>query len=361
MKATHVSALEDRALYNEYRRRLDARSILTHYGARNCTEQAGGDGTTEIVHSCLLDAVEPHHRNGDANPSACVNVERGQYICYAIGWGGDLLHLIQKLENKESITLALPVISSLMTGATLSQTGFTDELNRLFAKPTFSYDPPAYALSMLDPWAFCHPYMTEERGVSPEAQSLLKIGYDERENRIVFPHIFDGKLVGFQKRAIPHRPGLWPGTENQMPKYRSSSGFPKAETLYNYDVAKSSPHVTVVESPMSVAKAHSLGLPYTVATFGAKVTDHQIALLRNFSRVTVWFDNDGAGHTGERKLVEALYRHTDVRVVTPDDRDLGDHHDPREVACTIVGARPAVLALADYDKERTYAQRRPRY
>jgi DNA primase len=103
----------------------------------------------------------------------------------------------------------------------------------------------------------------------------------------------------------------------------------------------------VVESPMSVAKAVTLGIPNVCATFGAKVTQHQIDLLKPFGTVTVWFDNDNAGRSGERKLVDGLYRHTDVRVVTPDFRDLGDYTDANEVVTTILGARPAVLALAE--------------
>ena len=352
-----MAGLLDRAAYNDYKRRLDGRALLEHYGAQNCTEQPGADGTTEIVHSCLLDRVEPHHTNGDANPSACLNIDKGVYVCYALGWGGDLMHLVAKLEDKDSLSAALPTISEMLTGATADTETFSDELDRLFSTPVYDIDLPSYSTRVLDPWLYCHPYMTDERGIPEEIQALLKIGYDMEENRIVFPHFVQGRLVGWQKRVIPERPG-WPGTTVQQPKYRNSSGFPKAETLYNYDIASRHRHVIVVESPMSVAKAHSLAIPGVVATFGAKVTDHQAELLRSFERVIVWFDADPAGFAGQHRLVEALHRHTDVLVVDPDERDLGDYTDPGELHSTLASARPAALVLAEYDMQRRYGRRK---
>ena len=96
---------------------------------------------------------------------------------------------------------------------------------------------------------------------------------------------------------------------------------------------------------MSVARAVSLGLPNVVATFGAKVSRRQIALLhRNFDTVYVWFDRDGAGLAGEKKLVEGLHRHTSVFVITPDGgRDLGDA-DLEEIADQARTGGPAALA-----------------
>ena len=83
-------------MYEDYKRRLDARQVLEHYGADNCMEQMGRDGSTEIIHSCLLDRVEPHHRNGDQNPSAACNLDKKLYVCYNY-WGGDLFHFIAKM------------------------------------------------------------------------------------------------------------------------------------------------------------------------------------------------------------------------------------------------------------------------
>jgi len=346
---TGLGELQQRAIYDEYKRRLDARAVLEHYGAENCSELSGSDGTTEVVHSCLIDRVEPHHTNGDASPSACANLEKKLYTCYAGGWSGDFFHLIAKMEGKESLADALPVIGEFLTGAVSEAEDLRTTIGRFFTRPGADLiDLPTYHERVLKPWALVHPYLYEERGITVEAASKLQLGFDERENRIVFPHFWNGRLIGWQKRAIPSRPG-WPGTYSDYPKYRSSLGMPKSETLYHYDQARKYTSVLVVESPMSVAKAVSWGLDNICATFGAKVSDRQIDLLKGFNRVTVWFDSEPAGRAGERKLVQGLYRHTAVDAIIPEeDTDLADYTHLDEAVAMWSRAVPAALRLPEY-------------
>jgi 5S rRNA maturation endonuclease (ribonuclease M5) len=344
--------IENLSAYGEYRRRLDAREVLARYGAQNCTEQINRkDGTTEIVHSCLLDRVEPHHKNHDANPSAWCNVDKNLYVCSSY-WSGDLLHLIQKLEGKENLSEVLPTVGEMLRGATQERDQFAAHLQKLFtAHEIYDAEIPTYSPQVLNPWSASHPYMREERGISQEVHQRLRIGYDPAENRIVIPHFWEGQLVGWQKRAIPERP-LWPGTMNPFPKYRSSTGFPKSDTLYGFDYASRGHQIVVVESPMSVARAHSLGITNVTATFGAKVSRHQIEMLTDFGEIIVWFDHDPAGYHGARQLVEGLQRHTKVLVVDPDEgSDLADYPSAEAVCAKLETARPAALWLAALDLE----------
>lgn len=343
----------DERLQADVLSRLDPRAVLAHYGAQNCHDQVGPDGTTEIIHSCIIDRVMPHHKNGDRSPSASLNVEKRLYCCYSLGWGGDLVRLLQKMEKADALTDL--DFTGLLTGSVRSVEDFRAEIIRLMT-PTHSasVDLPRYADSVLSPWMASHPYLREERGISQEAHEALRLGYDPVINRVVFPHIFRGHLVGWQTRAIPGRPG-WPGTPSQIPKYKSTPGLPKAETLYAYDLADRSRPVVVVESPMSVAKAVSLGVDNVVATFGAKVADPQVDLLRDFPEVVVWFDDDPAGRGGERSVVRRLYRHTSVSVVFPEPgRDMGDYDDPGAVRRAIAGAVPATMMLAEYARADRY-------
>jgi len=337
--------------------------VLDHYGAENQhTEINGKDGTTEIVHSCLLDRVEPHHAHGDSTPSARCNIEKKLYTCFSY-WGGDLFHLIQKLEGKETFDAVVPVVGEFLD-ETVSTDDFIAELQRIFAATkggAYSAKLPSYNERILAPWAFIHPYLAE-RGIDRDTASRLHIGWDERTNRITIPHFWQGHLVGWQARAIPDRPGLWPGTEGGgVPKYKSNPGFPKSETLYGFDEAKQraaeAGRVVVVESPFSVIKSVALDVAGygVVATFGAKVSAAQIDLLKEFRQVYVWMDNDShssAGRLAEQKIVKALYQFTQVRVVTSDlDRDLGDCCTAQEVDRKLSTTEPAVYALMRYDKE----------
>lgn len=342
-----MSGLQDmvqKDMYREYLRRLDARAVLEHYGVERASEQTNAsDGTTEIVHSCLLDRVEPHHSNGDAHPSASCNIDKNFYVCYALGWGGDLLHFIKKMEGLETFADTLSPASEFLTSSTLEAVDWRAELEKAFdTSGGYTINLPSYDERILDSWDAPHVYWNH-RGISKQAQQALRLGYDERERRIVFPHFVDHKLVGWQKRVIPGE------TIPDYPKYKNSPGFPKTETLYNFDRVAGYYNVIVVESPMSVARALSYDIPNVVATFGAKVSGAQIAMLRRFSTAFVWFDRDGAGLAGEKKLVEGLYRHTQVRVVTPDGgKDMGDATE-EEIFIKLTEAIPAALRLGEYD------------
>ena len=360
MKTTNLGDL-----YSHYRGKLDVRQILAHYGAQNVSETISSDGTTEIVHSCILDQVEPHHANGDQHPSAWVNVEKGLYCC-AVYWSGDVFHLIQKMEGTEEFGEITSTLSNFFVGGTHDTVKVRKELEKLFAEPVYTQSLPSYSERVLDPWRqIQHPYLFAQRGISHEAIGTMKLGWDRAENRIVFPHWWNGKLVGWQKRVIPFPPRAvegwdwqWMPTHPAYPKYRNSSGFPKSETLYGSWPGTSYAMTTtlvVVESPMSVAKAVSLGINGEgglrfVATFGAKVSKAQIELLRDYDRVIVWFDADLPGMRGAHKIVSGLYRHTEVLAVLPDyDRDLGDCTTVEEVNTKLDAAMAAPLWLAMYD------------
>lgn len=349
--------LSDRALYKEYRRRTDPREVLAYYGADNVTEKQGTHGT-ELIHSCLLDRVEPHHRHGDSSPSASMNVDHKLYHCHSY-WGGDIFHFIMKMEKMDNFSQLVRFLIPFLSNEENPSEVFKKEIERLFSDTTgvYSLDLPRYSDKILKPWLVSHPYLRENRGVSVEASSKLKIGYDPGENRLVFPHYWQGQLVGYQKRAIPAG-RCWPASPSQYPKYKNSLSFPKSVTLYNYDRLEGEETVIVVESAMSVAKAHSLGIENVVSTFGASITDGQTALLRSFKNVVVWMDKDDGGYKGEKKLVNDLHKFTRVVVVEPEeDKDLGDYNSREEVEEKIESAVPAMLKLIKYRQEEDVRRR----
>lgn len=350
--------LSSQSKYSEYKRRINPELVLEYYGARNCFEITREDGQREVQHSCLIDQVIPHHTNGDENPSARMNIDKKLYVCYAFG-GGDIFWFIKTMEQKDSFREILPVIGRFLEGSTESQEDFLEELEGYFKSEEVIPEPiPVYSERVLDNWRFTHPYLLEERGVTHEAAKELQVGFDIEENRLVFPHFFEGKLVGWQKRAIPQGfryPATEPDRFGRLPKYKNTSGFPKSSTLYNYD--QQSGEVIVVESPMSVLKARSLAtsgddiLSKVVATFGAKVSREQIDLLKKFDRVHIFMDDDEAGESASKKLLRGLYRFTDCLYVEPEKgKDLADYSSREEVLSVIDRGEPAFLQLARWDR-----------
>ena len=268
--------------------------------------------------------------------------------CYAY-WGGDLFHLIQKLEDKDSFEEILPLVSQFLVGATLNQDEWESEVVSMLAALNgkgYALELPSYSERVLSAWAFVHPYL-HERGIDSETASRLQIGWREDDNRIIIPHFWDGKLVGWQARAVPPRPGQWPGTVNDKPKYKSTSGFPKSDTFY-HDHSRPFPtkgEVLLVESPFSVIKATALGVGTPVlASFGAKVSKNQTDMLMDYDRVVLWPDPDPAGQVMERTVMNRLADHPGLFIVTPDDgKDLADYDTLSDVQDKIDSAIPAVL------------------
>lgn len=356
----------DYALKRELAQRLDSQAILDHYGAENSYEQFNAeDGSTEVVHSCLIDRVRPHHMNGDQNPSASCNLERGLYVCYSYtdpetGKSGmDMISLVMLLEGKKFASDVVDLLNPYLSGSTQDSDTFREQLLALFDADKGDAHGEVfrtYGERTLASWAFVHPYLAT-RGISEQTASRLQIGYDHTVNRITIPHFVRGALVGWQKRAIPagcDDQGPWPATEPAIPKYKNSPGFPKSTSLYRFDQAQlsSSGRLIVVESPFSVIKADSLGLGINdpvVATFGAKVTDEQIVLMRDYQQVVLWMDDDSAGFSATLKVMRALAGHTEVRVVNTDvGMDLGDYDDiasVREKIDTAILARDLQMEM----------------
>lgn len=288
--------------------------------------------------------------------------------CYGYG-GGDVLWFITKMERKEELYQVVPVLGQFLNDSTVDTATFLEEMEKYLRDDVSTDSLPTYNERILRRWAKYHPYL-RSRGITKETAQEFQLGYDEDNARITIPHWVNGQLVGWQRRALSDP--RWPqtqveraqdGTEldgGRIPKYKNSSSFPKDSTLYRLDAVRQEKPlaVIVVESPMSVAKAHSCGITNVVATFGSKVNQPQIDLLKPFHQVVVWFDADPAGENGAYKLMEGLWHHTMVTHVIPEDgKDMADYDaDGMRERLQLPYIEPAVLALARL--EERYGNRR---
>ena len=302
--------------------------LLEEFGAQNITVR--GD---EIHHSCILPFGL--HRNGDANPSASLNWSKLTYGCFGCGNSGGLYWFINVCRGDNTAgsrrTAKQWINDRIDRGG---EDGLQDVLryiDAVYAKETRDelQTIPRYSPLVLRPWELIHPYMTEIRHV-PEANLVHhRVGYDPDLDRIVFPHFWMGNLVGWQTRRI---------SNDGTPKYKSTTGFPKDSTIYNW---KDGAVPLVLESPMSVvSKSHIGDVVNFVATFGASVTHHQMRALADAPRVVMWFDNDPAGWEATRTVGDFLVNYSDVYAVdNPYAADPADMDDDT-VRTLIEGAIP---------------------
>lgn len=317
-----------------------ARALLSEFGATFV--QPSGD---ELIHSCVLPFGL--HKGGDRNPSASFNWRKLTYICHAGCGSGGLLWLIATCRGTSGEDARGWLAKESGIGGVQELDALLAYLDAAFANEVYSKPSiPTLDPRVLEPWKVIHPYLTEVRGIPEQNIIDLQVGFGEFEvrgttsQRVVIPHFWKGDLVGWQTRRL---------VDDGTPKYLNTPDFPKDQTLYGLWNPRA--HVVVVESPMTVIAKKHMDVKM-IATFGATVTDKQVALIAEHPLVTLWFDNDDAGWSATESVASRLLNYSQVRVVNnlwyEDAADLPDH----EVARLVADAVPYALWKRSSSLER---------
>lgn len=337
--------------------------LLEEFGARIKTIN---DTKGEITHGCL---VAPElHTDQDKNPTASLNFQKLVYKCLGCGASGGLLWFIATCRGTSSVEARNWLEQTAGLGGSVMELDamlrFLDNMYASRTRPVI----PSYSDRSLAPWDFKHPYFSDPydqggREIPLATIEKFRLGWDQRTDRVVLPHFWQGKLVGWQTRKMPlewrsmelahDSPDVHSGRAN-APKYYSSPDFPKDTTIYNHN-PRSTTGVVVVESMMSVLRHdHALHME---ATFGASVTETQVKRLTSHASIVLWMDNDRAGwravtgvpevrktrtNPGQDAIPgmgELLSPYSVVRVVdSPWQQDAGDL--PTEEVLRLVGCAP---------------------
>lgn len=298
------------------------------------------------------------HKHGDTTGKFAINRDKRVYHCFVCG-GGTLLSLVME-KYKLDEESATEWLYQFAHGDTRSDTEFVEDFMKLlneykekkgdqmpffnervlsqFESDIDTEDDEAFRLWCLD------------RGITLEVASDHRLGYNSYHKKIapirggekidddyfgpcvVFPHFWEGRLVGWQHRWLNHGKD----TPKWLPKYTNTSDFPKTQTLYNYDQAIKHPsgQTVVVESVPTVLFLESMGIN-AVSTFGSSVIDAQMRLLRRFQEgVIIAPDNDQPGTKFAEGARSYLERYVEVTVLAPVDlaegADLGDYMETED-------------------------------
>lgn len=284
-----------------------------------------------IVHSCIIDVFEPHHKNRDSSPSAGINVRTGAYNCFTYS------------DHSISFRRLCEIIGRdyQFEGREPPQPDDEQWLREL--RESFG-DVQSQPLTLSIYARYHHPYMTRIRGFSDRVLSAAQICYDQYSGRVVIPIFEGGRLIGMQKRVIPGNDvdGEW------HQKYETTRGFRKSEHVYHIgDLDRSQP-ILVFESVMSVMRAWDYGLKNSCAIFGSHLSLRQADILRRFPSIILWLDGDESGQRGvsdaERTLAgDSLYVVDSSMLGTRDIADI-----PKDVALTLLShaMTPTEMALS---------------
>lgn len=274
-----------------------ALSVLNALGIDNVRRQGN-----ELIHGCR---VTSYHSDQDQNPTAALNSDNFMFNCLGCGSGGTILWLIATLHDE--IDTVEQAREWLHGEAGLSRAMALPDLLALFDSiytPKRPPPMPVYSPRMLAGWQEngVPEYITGERGIDPDyargmgicTDPVGKVNGVPTGPRAVIPHYWKGNLVGWQSRRLPE-------AQQTAPKYHSTPGYPRDETLYCpvgpgwLNPKAQRRRAVIAESPMSGLR-HGQRHPMR-ATFGATITDIQIQLICQlpYDEIVFCLDNDEAG------------------------------------------------------------------
>lgn len=130
--------------------------------------------------------------------------------------------------------------------------------------------------------------------------------YDIYRNRIMFPlHDLNGLVIGYNGRAYQGE------ITNKYVNSKETDIFKKRDYLYNYHRAKESARdkkeIIIMEGPMDVIRASTVGIDNVVATLGTAFGPTQSNLIKRLStNVILCFDGDAAGLKATKLAIEEL-------------------------------------------------------
>ena len=302
--------------------------------------------------------VCPFH--DDHSPSMSVSKEKQIYTCFSCGATGNVFKFIQDYENisfMESVKKCADMASiSIDIGFVKEKNKHQDlydiyELSQKFYQNNINTEKGRKAKEYLKTRNL-NEEVIKEFGIGLslnekdmltkllkskkyEDNILIKSGLvnennyelnDVYRNRIMFPlYDLNGKVIGYNGRVYNGE------KENKYINSKETDIFKKRELLYNYhkarDEARKKHQIIIMEGPMDIIRAYTIGIKNCVATLGTAFGKEQAMLIRKLSNnVILCFDGDDAGLKATKGAIVELTK----LGVTPKIVRLENNSDPDE-------------------------------
>ncbi len=164
------------------------------------------------------------------------------------------------------------------------------------------------------------------RGLTIEHVNAYQIKYDPPSNRVIFPFIIDGRILGWQARYIGNLLKVNPNTgkEYRIPKALTTlpPGIQGTYVMFQ-DRLKGSEHCVLTEGPIDAIKAHLCG--GNVASLGKGVTKNQLKTIAKYVR-KLYIGLDPDAGTDIRRIVDEHSDDFDIYLMQPPSgrEDFGD-------------------------------------
>ena len=157
----------------------------------------------------------------------------------------------------------------------------------------------------------------QQRGLDSQVFQKYKIGVAKRGpmgGRIVVPirNVY-GKIVGFTARkTAQNNPGApkwlhWPG-RNEKGSIKTSLHLLNIDNVTKYNTENNLSTCVLTEGPFDVIKMEMSGIKNSLCTFGAKISDAQIDILKNIGikNVILAYDADMPGIRAAQRVSQKI-------------------------------------------------------
>lgn len=220
-----------------------------------------------------------------------------------------------------------------------------DELPPLRIPELYSerlYKPlPSEILSRYETKSGTVEYLTN-RGIAPEVQRLMRVGYDVENRAVVIPWFnpdgslgnvmyrsIDSKVFWFFRHSSQQNDSLCRYIRCEGDVDSLVDGRPIREMVYGLDVVyrRRIKRAAIVEAPIDAMTIMSAGMA-AIATGGTSFGRQKAELIRKspLEEVVIVRDNDGPGRAWQRRVIEALSGYCDIKIATVpcDVKDVND-------------------------------------
>jgi len=249
-----------------------------------CLEELGID-VVRIIHEEAW-AICPGHfeRVGKHNTRPnkwSVNIETGQHSCFACGFSGSFVYLVQEVKGYDRSDAEQWVRNrggvQRLRRILADSKGRTSDLERDAGVP--AWNEARLALFNAPPHS-----ALDGRRVSSGAVTHYGVLWDSERDNWILP-IRDpdtGALWGYQEKGA--------GWFCNKP-----ARVPKGDTLFGIETLNGSTAV-LLESPLDCLRLHTAGIGGGVSSFGVGVTERQLDLLFDRAEIVIFaLDNDEVG------------------------------------------------------------------
>ena len=296
----------------------------------------------DYVKTFYKDKIHIERENSDVVFAKCIFHEEktaslaifanGTYKCFGCGEHGDLITLVQKIEQTDFQNACMIIANNVGYKVNYINTNpaweaYKDKMDNLNRQYWVNLQNSPQALD----------YLINKRRVTSETINEFRLGFTGNDtwknsgtaniaNRIVFPilehHRIKPKCVGMAYKALNDEKPKYindrnqDGREGQDPALNGV--FIKGNMLYGlaqaYQAIAKFNFAFVVEGYFDVISMHQSGFKNTVGIMGTSFTEEQISTLAKLTKnVFLLLDSDSAGIQASKKHIVELLKH-DIQV-----------------------------------------------